>query len=195
MLGPRGPRVAPLPPARLDPARLGPARPGLARPRDGSARLGISRPGAARLGLAWLSPAWLGSAWPGGHFRNGRNISPSACSPRGGGSRRFSGQTNASSTKFACNLLAGARPCGPRPAHPPQTVWFPRGGKHSVLGARGPRVAPRPTARPDSSRLGPTWPGLLRPRDGSARLGQARPGTAWHLLALLGASRVGLARP
>ena len=138
-MGPTRPRFCRLGLARLGSAQLGPAWCG-----PWMARLGSAWPGLAWLGSAWLGSAWAGSARPASEAgpEIGKIFPPPACSPRGGGSRRFSAQINAFSTKFVCNLLAGAGPCGPRPAHPPQTVWFPRGGKYSVLGRAWPPCGP-----------------------------------------------------
>ncbi len=183
MLGPHGPRVTPLPPARPGSARLGPARPGLARPRDGSARLGIAWPGAARLGLAWLSPARFGLAW-GPSPEWAKYFPP----PGGGGSRKFSGWVNFAVPGLLVISLRAARPCGPPPPVHPRPCGFCVGGNIRCWG----RVAP---TWPCFHRLGPARPSLAWPGDGSARLGLAWPGAARLLSARLGPARLGSAQP
>ena len=193
MLGPCGPHMTPLPPARPGSPWLGLARPGLARPGDGLARLGLARPGRARLSLARLGPARLGPARPGGQPRNRQNISPR----HGGGAPvDFPAGSIPSVPSLLVICLQAARPCSPPPPVHPKPCGFHVGANIPCWG----HVAPtwphfhrRGLARLGSARLGPDWSGLERPglaRLGSALLGPARLGSSW-----LGSARPGSARP
>ena len=192
-------RVAPVWPHfhRLGLTRLGLARLGLAWPGPGTARLGSAFLGPARLGSAWLGSARLGSVRPGlGAISGMGEIFPPPRVLRVGVAPvDFPARSMLPVPSLLVICLRGWGLAVPGPPIRPKPCGFRVGGNIRCWGRVGPRVAPRPTARPESSRLGPTWPGPSRPRDGSARLGHARPGTVRLLLAQLGASRLGLARP
>lgn len=108
-----------------------------------------------------------------------------------GGFRRLSGWISFSSTKSACNLLAGSQTLQSNRTHPPQPMWFPDGGKHSCWGC----VAPMWPHFHQLSLAQLSSAGMARPGGASARLRLAWSGRARLLLAQLGPAQLGSAWP